>query len=1549
MADQNIMQMAQLCSSVYTESAENTYRNVEVSGLRAWVQRVPDETQATIVCRGTVTSFTGQELAATVHNVLADVDFVLEDLQQVGNVWRDQEGNSPKVHRGFQNAFLPLWDSLSQVLDPEHTLQSAQVSGHSLGAALAILIAVRLRQLGVQQVKVVLFGCPRVGNVCFKAMYDALGLAATTQSFVNAFDPIPYLPLDLTDDSPAEQFPTIARQVKAVLRPLLPQHAGMYTHVVQACTLDGGFMVLRALPLLATSWLSNWANHHKMTFYIENLQWATGPSWVPLCNTFLPMLKPFASGLVRTTPVVGARQTSGAVLARQTSGCIAARETSGPIAAFSQGLITAAGGQGLAVSAVSAAGSLVGCYFLNRRLTTIAQQLHHVEHTVQELSSDINGLLSTIEEHRRGLESVIRDQSARMFFEQIVTDVLASETTLIDEMHMHGGTLAQSGELFRKHREKTEKLLIKHREKIEKLLIAIERQLGQETLVVSNEKPAALLCLALSGYRLSLLNTQVNQGLDTAALLAGRVFPRLACVMGQFSFSCVQTGEEPWLKPLNAECQAFVSSALGYALSTEEGASQLKREIESRPPHVRPYIFLALDLLSQLLRCHVFLEAARHGSRPAGRSTALTFMNILQDERSLCAAGTALATQDGTTHQAVESWAQHLQQHGSILPMLDSLKGSNAPIRWDHLSNEVKSQGQVKLAVEFMQADVLSEDGREWLQQVVSFADLRECNLDRLYTCGLLDTFAKRESKFADTLLQETERLLEKLSSLVQAATARRDERQRIDDLRKELDRNSQGLREEKDYILFGGGVSAGKTTLVNAVLSHVFPTDMWENLEPDEDDLRTLMPTSFSENTAIVTEIEFFPFDGTSPRPDISLQLLECEHSTDGCSTEFSVIDENIYADLCEVKRYLTRYCQEKPPDGRGRRMLIKVPSGSVHKHPVSIVDTPGLESKGVWEQIYPMIHAKAFLFVWVAALDGPQDFGKEGTHLVDLYHKTQMLLPPLLVLTKWDVIKNSNLKEFKKPERRRQHVRDKVQKLRSALASTQFEHLELTIQTPEQRQMIVDNLQVSRHNGRSEIVKTVEFPGIMLPEGSFIEDNTDLSSISPEYPIHVKVLKVLEQSPMLVATNAAAVLDTDADPEERQLATDVIERLWGKLMPLLEDLSVPMRLTKRLSLISNTTQNLMNIVLAEEKQASTEDYLGNLESIKQKCLNRLSDFMDSYFSKIPNKVHKGDQEEQYSLYDLETMNIGYRRPLDMYTPNVELGENDATNHLLPLLTAQYTSFCETTQRDYKLPCLMAEEAFKGWKARFKENMNHMQHVCSQEMFEQIEQIISMGRSNNPVYSDMRFDLGLQREVETMHIMSAFLGVYGGALGAAVGSSLSTAALGSTLSALGAAGVAATGIGGAVLAGGLVCTAFLRNNAQLAKMHPKLARATLASRATYSETEAVDAAAAIMLQNLNLREFQVSAKNIVLGLHTEIMNRCLEEFKNHRIASRSESEEAKEAVDIQAQVDEAKKVLTYCFRLGLNRTIGSDPWLIAPPADLMADISADERSSVGR
>lgn len=91
------------------------------------------------------------------------------------------------VHAGFQKAALELYDSLSTRLD---TAYSTRITGHSLGGALAVLLAYYLTVDGLKLERTVTFGQPKVTNHEGVEKFRKVSLLRV----INAQDPVAYVP-----------------------------------------------------------------------------------------------------------------------------------------------------------------------------------------------------------------------------------------------------------------------------------------------------------------------------------------------------------------------------------------------------------------------------------------------------------------------------------------------------------------------------------------------------------------------------------------------------------------------------------------------------------------------------------------------------------------------------------------------------------------------------------------------------------------------------------------------------------------------------------------------------------------------------------------------------------------------------------------------------------------------------------------------------------------------------------------------------------------------------------------------------------------------------------------------------------------------------------------------------------------------------------------------------------------------------------------------------------------------------------------------------------
>ena len=97
------------------------------------------------------------------------------------------------IHRGFEDAVDAVWAYISAALKP--SAQPLFVTGHSLGGALAIIAAERLRrEMKIEACAIYTFGAPRVGSASFAGSYNACGLGNRTYRLIHGLDIVPTLP-----------------------------------------------------------------------------------------------------------------------------------------------------------------------------------------------------------------------------------------------------------------------------------------------------------------------------------------------------------------------------------------------------------------------------------------------------------------------------------------------------------------------------------------------------------------------------------------------------------------------------------------------------------------------------------------------------------------------------------------------------------------------------------------------------------------------------------------------------------------------------------------------------------------------------------------------------------------------------------------------------------------------------------------------------------------------------------------------------------------------------------------------------------------------------------------------------------------------------------------------------------------------------------------------------------------------------------------------------------------------------------------------------------
>jgi hypothetical protein len=123
--------------------------------------------RADVAIRGTV----------NMKNALLDIEFLKRPSEVLGIY----------LHSGFEKAAFALFDDLRPRLRPGYSIR---VSGHSLGAAEAVILGMILRKEGYDLEKVVASAPPKVTDAEGWAIYADLPVVRV----IGPFDPIPFLP-----------------------------------------------------------------------------------------------------------------------------------------------------------------------------------------------------------------------------------------------------------------------------------------------------------------------------------------------------------------------------------------------------------------------------------------------------------------------------------------------------------------------------------------------------------------------------------------------------------------------------------------------------------------------------------------------------------------------------------------------------------------------------------------------------------------------------------------------------------------------------------------------------------------------------------------------------------------------------------------------------------------------------------------------------------------------------------------------------------------------------------------------------------------------------------------------------------------------------------------------------------------------------------------------------------------------------------------------------------------------------------------------------------
>ncbi|WP_455367090.1 lipase family protein [Kaarinaea lacus] len=206
----------------------------------------------TIAVRGT----------SNVENALVDIAIQLINSDDFGI----------QLHNGFAVSAKNIFNDIKPKLNKQYKLRT---TGHSLGGAVAVILALYLKNEGYQVERVVTFGQPKVTNVTGSGKLDELELWRV----VTPQDLVPLVPpLHLADINNLNIYWHAGREII-----LLPGKQYSITSGVES--------MLRATKFLAQPLSEKNLQHHFMSEYLALIEAKTSSAeWVPYKNDFSALL-----------------------------------------------------------------------------------------------------------------------------------------------------------------------------------------------------------------------------------------------------------------------------------------------------------------------------------------------------------------------------------------------------------------------------------------------------------------------------------------------------------------------------------------------------------------------------------------------------------------------------------------------------------------------------------------------------------------------------------------------------------------------------------------------------------------------------------------------------------------------------------------------------------------------------------------------------------------------------------------------------------------------------------------------------------------------------------------------------------------------------------------------------------------------------------------------------------------------------------------------------------------------------------------------------------
>eukprot|EP00747_Dinoflagellata_sp_TGD_P029572 gnl/TRDRNA2_/TRDRNA2_133993_c1_seq1.p1 gnl/TRDRNA2_/TRDRNA2_133993_c1~~gnl/TRDRNA2_/TRDRNA2_133993_c1_seq1.p1 ORF type:complete len:778 (+),score=143.47 gnl/TRDRNA2_/TRDRNA2_133993_c1_seq1:310-2334(+) len=595
--------------------------------------------------------------------------------------------------------------------------------------------------------------------------------------------------------------------------------------------------------------------------------------------------------------------------------------------------------------------------------------------------------------------------------------------------------------------------------------------------------------------------------------------------------------------------------------------------------------------------------------------------------------------------------------------------------------------------------------------------------------------------------------------------------------------------------------------------------------------------------------------------------------------------------------------------------RLVIELPCASLGERTLSIIDTPGLDSSLVWRQLEEEVRAKAFVMVWVGSLVSPAAFGLQGRHLLSLYRKTGQMLPPVLVLTKWDKLRADS--DFPTAHARAKQAQHRVAELCAGLYPTEArpsEHV-VTCVHPGELQCIKQDLSLDETTGKVTLARSLlvgsqvvlqgsELIGVLRGEQEILSPD---STVTPELldsspPLFLRFrLDHVKMPVLLAATDARAYLE-QRDTGER------IRQLWASLLELLQGLSDPMHIGKTLGVVMAGMQSAMNILLKDDRAANIfEQNQEEYEASQREVVCTFQNRVQEYFADFPLFITRDRYKSiNPSASDAHCNTV---MTLDRYRPPPGLSSDECATSLLNRFVLEIHEEVQNKKyRDYfKYIKEVAEGAIGMWREQYICNMHRYEEQCTARLLQNKFPVVPRPHRR---WSRDTGDL-----VEDT-IVATVTGSYCAFLAGAVMTSSGAVAIALPVA----------------LAVGVGTSATILSCSDVGK---KLG--------SWTYEEARNDALQTCLDQLSIPEFQAQVKQATIADFAERLEQAMRQFASFRDIDSSDGREARTARSIRQEVEEIRFRLERWFSHFLSsRLAEKNAWIVEPPQDFREALDAD-------